>query len=732
MLNSGSAENFVPAVNGSHVRRFGLFEVDLRAGELRRNGSKLKLQEQPFQILTVLLEKPGEIVSREELQSRLWPADTFVDFDHSLNAAIKRLRDALGDSAENPRFVETVSRRGYRFLAPVNEGETKTEVAEPIVVTNVATPPKAKKFSYLWWLAIAGLLLAGTITAFLLRNVPNPQPRLTPLTANPSDDRVRAAGISPDGKYLAFSDETGFYLRQINSGETHLVTVPDGFDVRGLSWFPDSVHMVVTLVKGEQASGLWDLSILSGAVRKISDDGSYPAVSPDGSQVAFLKGTKMHQELWLMSANGADPHKLAGEPEDYFGTLAWSPDNKRIAYTRGRLTHGYGVLAAIELMELSGSQVHKLLSQPGLDLPLAWTSDNHLIYSLAELPPRQADSNLWWVELNRHGQIKGTASRLTSDSGAVISISASTDSKRLVYLKGVLQPDVFVAKVESDGLHIKEPRRLTLDDRRDFPYDWTADGKAVIFISDRTGNFNIYKQNIDQTVPTLLVEGYDTYMLARLSPDGSQLLYVVHPLENQKWPANPIETNASLMRMSLSSGAPQPVLQLKSIANHQCARLPATTCIYSEIGPGTLRLFSYDPLQGGDTQILEIKQGAAQGYNWSLSPDGTTLALSEGKGGEVPPRIHLVPVAGGADRWLTLHDQPGLASLDWAADSKSLWASTMGEEGNSLLNIDLQGRVREVWRPKRLNVGWAIPSRDGRYLALQVGSGSSNAWMLSF
>src|ERR1700751_4384627 len=101
------------------TRRFGVFELDLRAGELRRNGIKVKLQEQPFQVLAELIKRPGQVVTREELRNRLWSADTYVDFDHGLNAAIRRLRDALGDSAENPAFVETVARRGYRFLAPV-------------------------------------------------------------------------------------------------------------------------------------------------------------------------------------------------------------------------------------------------------------------------------------------------------------------------------------------------------------------------------------------------------------------------------------------------------------------------------------------------------------------------------------------------------------------------------------------------------------------------------------
>ncbi|MCU1299165.1 MAG: lysine decarboxylase transcriptional regulator, CadC [Acidobacteriaceae bacterium] len=107
------------ASSKGRVLRFGVFEADLAAGELRKNGSRVRLQEQPFQLLALLMEKPEGIVTREELRNELWAADTFVDFDHSLNTAIKKIREALGDSAVNPRYVETIARRGYRFLAPV-------------------------------------------------------------------------------------------------------------------------------------------------------------------------------------------------------------------------------------------------------------------------------------------------------------------------------------------------------------------------------------------------------------------------------------------------------------------------------------------------------------------------------------------------------------------------------------------------------------------------------------
>jgi cholera toxin transcriptional activator len=111
----------MPEASSGKIVRFGTFEVDLVSGELRKNGTRIRLQEQPFQVLAMLLERPGEMVTREDLRSQLWPGDTFVDFDHGLNTAVNKLREALSDAAANPRFVQTVARRGYRFIAPVQD-----------------------------------------------------------------------------------------------------------------------------------------------------------------------------------------------------------------------------------------------------------------------------------------------------------------------------------------------------------------------------------------------------------------------------------------------------------------------------------------------------------------------------------------------------------------------------------------------------------------------------------
>src|SRR6266478_4103439 len=146
----------------SVILRFGVFEVDVRAGELRKQGVRIKLQEQPFHVLTILLKRPGEVITREELRNQNWPADTFVDFDNSLNTAINKLREALGDSADNPRFIETLPRRGYRFIAPISGVDGTTRGTATGV--NVAAPTRSRKLL----VAAAVVVLAAGIAGGLL------------------------------------------------------------------------------------------------------------------------------------------------------------------------------------------------------------------------------------------------------------------------------------------------------------------------------------------------------------------------------------------------------------------------------------------------------------------------------------------------------------------------------------------------------------------------------------
>ena len=725
MLNSSLSKGRMTVVsdNGSRMVRFSVFEVDLRAGELRRNGAKVRLQEQPFQILVSLLERPGEIVTREELRGRLWPSDTFVDFDHSLNAAVRRLRDALGDSAETPRFVETVARRGYRFVAPVNGALQET-------------PPEAVKTSrsfatWRWLIAVAALLLAagGVLGWFLGRRSAAPQTsRQTRLTANTSEMPVLGGVISPDGKYLAFADASGFYLRQIESGETHALQLPKGFDPRPESWFPDNSHLIATWVAdATQPPSLWELSVMGGTPRKLADNGYTASISPDSSQIAFLRGPTLSPELWLMLADGSKPRKLLTAGDGSLGQIAWSPDGNWIVYPRDRYKP-YGEETQIEGYDLRTGHRQVVLSQAGLGAGVAWSRDGRLIYSLREIPPNQDDSNLWSVELkSQDARPTGLPKRISSDPGYTGLISLTRDGKRLAFSKFFWQPDVYVANIEGHGERLSKPQRFTFDEREDLPYSWTPDSKDVVFISNRNGNYQIYKQRIGQLAPELLIRGPGQLTIPRLNPEQSSVLYLVNSHAGE--PA----TLVRLMSAPLTGSPPRPVLEFAGISNHQCSRLPASVCLFSTIIEHEMRFYRYDPMNGTSKQLpLNIK-GDSDPYtfNWSLSPDGATLAMSRKVGVEKEPVLRLISIGNGRERTLKVGAWSGVASLDWAADGKSIWATAYTARDDwTLLNLDLKGRVRVMLKDRLMRIGWAIPSPDGRRLALWESSGTSNVWMV--
>src|SRR5499427_8925404 len=174
-------------VGTSQVIRFATFEVDLQAQELRKAGLRLKLTGQPFQVLAILLEKPGTVVTREELQKQLWP-DTFVDVDHNLNTAINKIREALGDSSDNPRFVETLPRRGYRFIGSITaNGTAAPELAQATEIPSPGGPESVARARRLLALALLGavaVLLAGSVWIYKWHGTPvaPPQRTLTRLT----------------------------------------------------------------------------------------------------------------------------------------------------------------------------------------------------------------------------------------------------------------------------------------------------------------------------------------------------------------------------------------------------------------------------------------------------------------------------------------------------------------------------------------------------------------------
>jgi len=281
--------------DSSRIVRFGIFEVDLKAGELRRSGLRVKLQQQPLQVLAALLEHPGEVVTRDELRNKLWPADTFVDFDHSLNAAIKRLRDALGESAETPIFVETVARRGYRFIGNI----------EMPAATSSARPRPRQRLSLRNALVVGLIVCALALLSLYYshsRGSKTGQPTVIPVVTNVGEKYTPS--LSPDGQHLAFAWNGGtgphfsIYVKIVGTEESLRLTKEASIDFNPV-WSPDGRYIAFCrILKGE--TGIYIIPASSGTERRVretlwQDQDPYLALfsagglswSPDGKLLAF-------------------------------------------------------------------------------------------------------------------------------------------------------------------------------------------------------------------------------------------------------------------------------------------------------------------------------------------------------------------------------------------------------------------------------------------------------------
>src|SRR5215831_10200186 len=320
------------------------------------------------------------------------------------------------------------------------------------------------------------------------------------------------------------------------------------------------------------------ISVIGATLKKLRDDAADASLSPDGSQIVFTDA--ITQEIWLMSANGGQARVWLTPKAGYLlqiptwfpngkrTTPTWFPNGKRILYVKYGGANGEKTVA-LESRDLNGGDPVTLLANLQLT-EFCWGRNGQLIYAVREPVPNQYDSNLWEQRLDEEtGRPKGVPRRLTDWIGFDFGNPELTaDGNRFVFLNGRAQSDIYVTELTDRDSAMPNQRRLTLDERSDWPGGWSLDSKTMFLYSDRNGNFDIFKQGLNSPNAEPVATGPEEKRLPQVSPDGKWLLYM-------QWtkPAGKVEPDSGkLMRISLAGGPTEPVLDFNGYSGIRVMR----------------------------------------------------------------------------------------------------------------------------------------------------------------
>jgi Tol biopolymer transport system component/DNA-binding winged helix-turn-helix (wHTH) protein len=701
------------AVHSARPVRFESFEVDLRAGELRKAGVRLKLPGQPFQVLAILLERPGEVVTREELQKRLWP-DTFVDADHNLNTAINKIREVLGDSAESPRFVETLPRRGYRFVAPVDAGAglVPAQHGDPQRVSGrpqteggeTAREPLLQRH---WVLGLGGAVLIVIVVLSYWFSRPLMPPkvlRYSHITNDGHAKRFRIDAlpvIATDGVRLYFTEAANSGMRStlnqvsVSGGETYPVSTPFEQNIELGDVAPNHSDLLLqTFVAGDAEMPLWILPALGGAPRRLGEvRGRDAAWSPNGQMIAYAKGNG----LYVCKADGTETRKLVAA-SGQVRWPRWSPRGSALRFTVGNSVES----TSIEEVSAVGGRSHALLpGWKGTSCCGNWTQDGkyYVFQSTSD-----SGTNIWALRettgLFRKGN--GEPVQLTAGPMDFRSPVSSVDGKRLFvigeqprgellrfesksgqfvpYLGGISAHDVDVSKDGQWVAYVSYPEGVLWRSKMDgsqrlqltsLPMQallprWSPDGKGIAFSAGVPGEPDrIYLVAADGGRPEQLTASNHYETDPNWSPDQNSLVFGGEP-----W---------------LEPGVPgSAAIHLLDLKTRQVSMLPGSDGLYSphwspdgryvvamSVGSTKMMLFDFST-----HQWAELVSGPAAYPNWSH--DGSYVYFINPYIAE--PAVYRIRIS---DRKLELVTTLGRHRLGWNIAGK--WTGLAGDDSPLVL-----------------------------------------------
>lgn len=697
--------------------RFGLFEADSGSGELSKSGTRIRLQAQPFRVLLCLLERPGELVTREEIQQRLWGSDTIVDFDHGIGTAINKLRETLGDSAENPRFIETLSRRGYRFIAPVTAvtpaeaevGPTDSLLLDPPTAAagllvapglrGIAAAKRVKRhanrYAILWIIALIAAAVTGLALGYWRRPNYTSPPHLAQITfsgqVSPGDPLFESfPGTATDGSRIYFQKlENGrAVLAQalIADGESRVLPLPDELGSPSLGDIsPDGSELLLRnhlATAPEQA--LWIISTIGESAQKIPGILAHDATwMPDGRNILYANG----DSLYIARRDGTNIRQFATLPGRAFW-LRWSPHGNRLRLT---LLNSETHTSALWELNSNGSGARLLLqnwtSAPPAECCGSWTSDDRwYVFQSA----RDGESNIWAIP--EHGGLFGGPGKPIPITNGPLDYEApitAREGDRIFFIalsnqSELLRYDPAATLFVPYGAQLGNARRVEFS--RDAQWmAWIRQDDSSLWRSrsDGTGQMQLTSRPMQVFMMHWSPDARHLVLMARqpgmpwkiytMDSDGGHLQEVLNDRRSEADPSwSPDEKRLVFGRLpDLMAEASEPkAIYLVDLATRKMTKLPGSDGLFSPrwspdgkyiaaLSIDQKELTLYDPATR--TWRVLARQSIADPV-WSH--DGTAIYFHDFAQADQP--IYKVAIAGGAIRRIAdLHDLRSTNVLDY-------------------------------------------------------------------
>jgi Tol biopolymer transport system component len=663
---------------------------------------KLKLTGQPFQVLAILLERPGQVVTREELQKRLWP-DTFVDVDHNLNTAINKIREVLGDSAENPRFVETLPRRGYRFIASAESGQVTLEPGNS-AARREWRMPRLRPASILF--AVSVLLVGAALLIYKLSQVPirSAQRTLTRLTFDPG--LQIGATWSPDGRFLAYSSNRGgkfdIWVQQVSGGDAVQITKGPGYNWQP-DWSPDGKYIAYRSEDGE--GGLFVVPALGGAglERKVSSFGYYPRWSPDGSEILFHANFQIPifaNRFFVVGLDGGAPHEVLADfvSNHKFKavSVAWHPDGKRISIW-GHDPESASLIRNFWTISLVGGEAVKtevaaeIARQLGevavdrsdgsiTDVKFSWAPSGRAIYF--ERTFRSA-KNLWKITVDPDTLQATAIERLTTGPGLDTQLAVSADGRKLAltveiqHIQSWLFPfDATTGRVTGSGAAVTSPGMESW-----WP-NLSRDGKKLAFQAMRAGKAELWEKSlVDGREAPIQSDDYQRGA-PHWSPDGTQLAYTRTQYGHQEY-------QRQIVVWSSQTHSEEAITALSTWGNAVYDWSPYGKLLMSQQNSDTQRfevwLLTMTDAKHPQVSAQKILAHPVYGvYQPHFSPDGRWIAFMTLNTATLETRLYVTLASGGP--WIQVRD-----SKHW--DDKPRWSP----DGKTIYFLSGRGGAFNVW-----------------------------------